>query len=88
MLSYHAAAPLEDAVRLARQKIPSAAALKLHSFSFDDFGLSDDETLQVGRREGQRGANDSSRVVRRRIVKNVTCAKADKIGWIKGESPS
>ena len=46
-LSYHATAALEDAVKLSRRKIPSAAALKLHSFSFDDFSLSDEETLQV-----------------------------------------
>ena len=46
-LSYHATAPLEDALMLARRKIPSGAALKLHSFSFDDFSLSDEDTLQV-----------------------------------------
>lgn len=46
-LSYHATAALEDAVKLSRRKIPSAAALKLHSFSFDDFSLNDEETLQV-----------------------------------------
>ena len=46
-LSYHATAALEDATKLSRRKIPSAAALKLHSFSFDDFSLSDEETLQV-----------------------------------------
>ena len=45
--SYHATAPLEEALRLARQKIPSAAALQLHSLSFDYFGLSHDETLLV-----------------------------------------
>ena len=48
-LSYHATAALEDAVKLSRKKIPSAAALKLHSFSFDDFSLSDEETLQVSK---------------------------------------
>ena len=47
VLSYHAAAPLEDGVKLARQKIPSAKALQLNSFSFDDFSLGDGETLQV-----------------------------------------
>ena len=46
-MSYHATAALEDATKLSRRKIPSAAALKLHSFSFDDFSLSDEETLQV-----------------------------------------
>ncbi len=45
--SYHATAPLEEACKLARQKIPSAAALQLYSFTFDDFGLKDCETLQV-----------------------------------------
>ena len=49
-LSYHATAALEDAVKLSRKKIPSAAALKLHSFSYDDFSLSDEDTLQVGKR--------------------------------------
>ncbi len=48
VLSYHAIAPMKDAVSLARKKIPSAAALQLNSFSFDDFALSDDDTLQVG----------------------------------------
>ena len=38
---------MEEAQKLARQKIPSAAALQLHSFSFDDFGLENDEMLQV-----------------------------------------
>ncbi|TRY74606.1 hypothetical protein TCAL_00771, partial [Tigriopus californicus] len=50
VLSYHASAPLEDGIRLARQKIPSTAALKLNSFSFDDFSLEDDETLQAALR--------------------------------------
>ena len=49
-MSYHATAALEDAVKLSRKKIPSAAALKLHSFSYDDFSLSDEDTLQVGKR--------------------------------------
>ncbi len=48
VLSYHAIAPMRDAVALARRKVPSAAALQLNSFAFDDFALSDDETLQVG----------------------------------------
>lgn len=38
---------MEEAQKLARQKIPSAAALQLHSFTFDDFGLGNDEMLQV-----------------------------------------
>ncbi len=48
VLSYHATAPLEDAVKLSKKKIPSAAAMQLQSFTFDDFGLSNDETLEVG----------------------------------------
>jgi len=47
VLSYHATAALEEAQKLARLKIPSAAALQLHSFIFDDFGLENDEMLQV-----------------------------------------
>lgn len=50
VLSYHATAALEEAQKLARQKIPSAAALQLHSFSFDDFGLENDEMLQAALR--------------------------------------
>lgn len=50
VLSYHATAPLEDGIRLARQKIPSAKALQLNSFSFDDFSLGDGETLQAALR--------------------------------------
>ena len=63
VLSYHATAPLEEAVKLSRyshstcplwgvsylcrQKVPSASALQLHSFQFDDFGLEDGDTLKV-----------------------------------------
>ena len=50
VLSYHAAAPIEEASKLKRQKIPSAVALQLQSLSFDDFGLNDDETLQAALR--------------------------------------
>jgi len=50
VLSYHATAALEEAQKLARQKIPSAAALQLHSFTFDDFGLENDEMLQAALR--------------------------------------
>jgi hypothetical protein len=32
-----------------RQKVPSASALQLHSFQFDDFGLEEIVTLKVGR---------------------------------------
>lgn len=47
VLSYHASAPVEEATNLARQKIPSAQALRLNAFNFDDFGLDDPETLKV-----------------------------------------
>merc|ERR1719412_488974 len=50
VLSYHATAVLEEAQKLARLKIPSAAALQLHSFTFDDFGLENDEMLQAALR--------------------------------------
>lgn len=50
VLSYHAAAPIDDAIKLASKVISSAAAIRLQSFSFDDFGLDDDATLQVGRK--------------------------------------
>lgn len=56
VLSYHASAPYEEGLRLSRIKIPSAAALRLHSFQFDDFSLDDDKTLQVGRIMGRVGS--------------------------------
>ena len=49
VLSYHATAPLDEAVELSRKKIPSAAVLHLQSFQFDDFSLEDGETLKVSR---------------------------------------
>ena len=64
VLSYHAIAPLDEAVKLSRyispvtvflsvminlrQKVPSAATLQLHSFQFDDFSLKDTDMLKVG----------------------------------------
>lgn len=48
VLSYHATASLEDAQRLrvcAKAMVPSSANLRLHEFSFDDFHMSDDETI-------------------------------------------
>jgi dual 3',5'-cyclic-AMP and -GMP phosphodiesterase 11 len=47
VLSYHATAPLEEAARLARQKVPSAGSLRLHHFAFNDFALNDNDTLKV-----------------------------------------
>jgi len=50
VLSYHATAPLEEAVKLSRQKVPSAGSLQLRSFQFDDFGLRDGDTLKASLR--------------------------------------
>jgi len=50
VLSYHAIAPLDEAVKLSRQKVPSAASLQLHSFQFDDFSLEDGDTLKASLR--------------------------------------
>ncbi|XP_043206376.1 dual 3',5'-cyclic-AMP and -GMP phosphodiesterase 11-like, partial [Amphibalanus amphitrite] len=47
VLSYHATAPLEEALRLQESPIPSARCLKLDSFAFDDLKLSDDDTLRA-----------------------------------------
>lgn len=45
VLSYHATASLEDAQKLGSLRVPSSAHLRLHSFSFDDIHMSDDDTL-------------------------------------------
>ncbi|KAI4457308.1 cyclic nucleotide phosphodiesterase [Holotrichia oblita] len=45
VLSYHATASLEDAQRLRKMRVPSAAHFQLHHFSFDDINMDDDETL-------------------------------------------
>ncbi|XP_018570600.1 dual 3',5'-cyclic-AMP and -GMP phosphodiesterase 11 isoform X2 [Anoplophora glabripennis] len=45
VLSYHATASLEDAQRLRSLRVPSAAHFGLHSYSFDDIHMDDDETL-------------------------------------------
>ncbi|XP_064091745.1 dual 3',5'-cyclic-AMP and -GMP phosphodiesterase 11-like isoform X1 [Macrobrachium nipponense] len=47
VLSYHATAPREDAFRLMKAKVPSAQALKLYDFKFDDFSLDDDGSLKA-----------------------------------------
>ncbi len=62
VLSYHAVAPMRDAVALARKRIPSAKALQLHSFSFDDFALDDAEMMQVG--SSPSASRDASLVAR------------------------
>jgi len=50
VLSYHAIAPLDEAIKLSRQKVPSAATLQLHSFQFDDFSLQDSDMLKASLR--------------------------------------
>merc|ERR1719350_1298439 len=50
VLSYHAIAPLDEAIKLSRQKVPSAATLQLHSFQFDDFSLKDTDMLKASMR--------------------------------------
>ncbi|KRT82575.1 hypothetical protein AMK59_3334, partial [Oryctes borbonicus] len=45
VLSYHATASLDDAQRLRKMRVPSAAHFQLHHFSFDDINMNDDETL-------------------------------------------
>ncbi|XP_071051898.1 dual 3',5'-cyclic-AMP and -GMP phosphodiesterase 11 isoform X3 [Onthophagus taurus] len=45
VLSYHATSSIEDAQRIRQMRVPSAVSFCLHEFSFDDVGLSDDETL-------------------------------------------
>ncbi|XP_070499705.1 dual 3',5'-cyclic-AMP and -GMP phosphodiesterase 11-like isoform X3 [Chironomus tepperi] len=47
VLSYHASATTDDAVRLRRLKIPSSAYFQLHDFAFDDLSLADDDTLKA-----------------------------------------
>ncbi|XP_042878602.1 dual 3',5'-cyclic-AMP and -GMP phosphodiesterase 11-like [Penaeus japonicus] len=47
VLSYHAAAPREDALKLMKLKIPSAQAFRLYDFKFDDFSLDDDGSLKA-----------------------------------------
>lgn len=45
VLSYHATASLEDAQRLRKLRVASAAHLRLHDFSFDDINMDDDQTI-------------------------------------------
>lgn len=47
VLSYHAAAPKENALRLMKMKVPSSQALHLYDFKFDDFSLDDDGSLKA-----------------------------------------
>nr|CFW94219.1 Eka-cGMP gated channel beta 2 protein [Euperipatoides kanangrensis] len=45
VLSYHATAPLSDAMKLASISVQSAQTYCLYDFSFSDFALTDDSTL-------------------------------------------
>nr|XP_029715287.1 dual 3',5'-cyclic-AMP and -GMP phosphodiesterase 11-like isoform X3 [Aedes albopictus]XP_029715288.1 dual 3',5'-cyclic-AMP and -GMP phosphodiesterase 11-like isoform X3 [Aedes albopictus] len=47
VLSYHASATIDDAVRLRQLKVPSAAFYQLHDFKFDDLFMEDDDTLKA-----------------------------------------
>ncbi|XP_062546494.1 dual 3',5'-cyclic-AMP and -GMP phosphodiesterase 11-like isoform X2 [Armigeres subalbatus] len=47
VLSYHASATIDDAVRLRQLKVPSAAFYLLHDFKFDDLFMEDDDTLKA-----------------------------------------
>ncbi|KAG5674252.1 hypothetical protein PVAND_004232 [Polypedilum vanderplanki] len=47
VLSYHASASTDDALRLMRLKVPSSAYFQLHDFAFDDLHLDDDDTLKA-----------------------------------------
>ncbi|XP_077999251.1 dual 3',5'-cyclic-AMP and -GMP phosphodiesterase 11-like [Glandiceps talaboti] len=46
-LSYHATAPREEAIRLKKMVVPSASSLQLYNYSFSDFELDEDQTLQA-----------------------------------------
>ncbi|XP_044740650.1 dual 3',5'-cyclic-AMP and -GMP phosphodiesterase 11-like isoform X2 [Chrysoperla carnea] len=47
VLSYHASASIDDAIRLRNLRVPSAAHYNLHDFKFDDIQLDDDDTLKA-----------------------------------------
>jgi len=47
VLSYHATAPVEDAVKLRNSRILSAQAYRLYDYRFNDFSLEDEETLKA-----------------------------------------
>ncbi|XP_064632499.1 dual 3',5'-cyclic-AMP and -GMP phosphodiesterase 11-like isoform X2 [Lineus longissimus] len=46
-LSYHAIAPVEEAVRFKKLPIPSASFFRLNDYNFNDFTLDDDDTLKA-----------------------------------------
>ncbi|CAD6215931.1 GSCOCG00004233001-RA-CDS [Cotesia congregata] len=45
VLSYHASASIDDAIRLKSLRVPSSAYFHLHDFKFDDILMEDDDTL-------------------------------------------
>ncbi|XP_037903168.1 dual 3',5'-cyclic-AMP and -GMP phosphodiesterase 11-like isoform X2 [Hermetia illucens] len=47
VLSYHASASIDDAQRIRKLKVPSAAHFNLHDFKFDDIRMEDDDTLRA-----------------------------------------
>ncbi|XP_067624742.1 dual 3',5'-cyclic-AMP and -GMP phosphodiesterase 11 isoform X2 [Eurosta solidaginis] len=47
VLSYHASATIDEAHRLRRLRVPSAAHFRLHDFRFDDIHFEDDDTLKA-----------------------------------------
>ncbi|XP_072177663.1 cGMP-specific 3',5'-cyclic phosphodiesterase-like isoform X4 [Diadema setosum] len=47
VLSYHATAQPEEVTKLKKLRVPSARNLKLYEFSFNDFDLSEDQTVQA-----------------------------------------
>jgi len=47
VLSYHATAPVEDAIKLRNARILSAKAYRLYDYRFNDFSLEDEETLKA-----------------------------------------
>ncbi|XP_073825840.1 phosphodiesterase 11 isoform X3 [Musca autumnalis] len=47
VLSYHASATMDEAHRLRRLRVPSAAHFRLHDFRFDDIHFEDDDTLKA-----------------------------------------
>ncbi|CAG0919146.1 unnamed protein product [Notodromas monacha] len=47
VLSYHATAPIEEALKLKRHIIPSSQYYRLYDYNFDDLGLSDEDTLKA-----------------------------------------
>jgi len=47
VLSYHATAPVQDAVKLRNSRILSAQAYRLYDYRFNDFSLEDEETLKA-----------------------------------------